>query len=615
MMLRRCVSTSLLVILASSTGCQLVTDFSEDSVSDVAGKANAGTGGRAAGTSNRSGAGGTGANAQPATTNGGAATGQGGSGPDLTTSVATNGGASGATDLTVTGGVVGNGGSSATLEVPASTTAVTNGGTGGTGGTSATAVTPTAGNTQASASGGATNTTSVAGTSASSCTIDGIAYPADTKKGDNGCLSCRPDVSHTAWSIAANGTTCGTGTVCNAGSCQSGCWIASKFIAEGTVNPENPCLGCKSSASPTDWSDVPSRTCVQSISAGTSHSCAIVDGSIYCWGYNDLGQLGIGTTSTSYVPVRKAFAQYSKAISCGGSNSCAIRDGHIYCWGDNTLGQLGYGERGGASNTYMEVIGLDVGSNLVAVGRDFGCAVRDASPVCWGYNDYGELGDGSNTARPSAGGVRGPIGGVTAIAAGDFHACVIANGGVKCWGNNLYGRLGVTGVTSSNVPVQVASLTSGVTAISAGDDNTCAVVNGAAKCWGSNNHGKLGNGSTTNMSSSPVQVTGLQSGVSAVTVGGEFACAIVNGGVRCWGYNDEGQLGNNSTVESSTPVPVQVLSAGVTAIEAGWAHVCAIANGQAYCWGMNNNGRLGIGDGVTESLVPAKLTFDYNNAS
>lgn len=628
MMLRRSVSTSLLVFLGASTGCQLVTDFSEERGAGVAGKANAGANGLATGSS-KSGVGGTSAsklgssNAQSTTSMG---TAQGGSESPLTIGLTTSGGSNGAIDVTVTGGVVGSGGLSAT-DVPLSTTAVAKGGnggittavvvipegSGGAGGNGTTsAVTPSggAGTTAVTASGGTTASSTV-----SACTIGGVAYPADTKKGDNACLNCRPSISDTNWSMAANGTNCGEGMICNAGSCQSGCWIGSSFVAEGTVNPENPCLSCKSSLSATAWSDAPSRYCVQGISAGEGHTCALVDGSIYCWGYNDLGQLGIGTTSTSYVPVRKVFAQYSKAIACGGGTSCAIRDGRIFCWGDNALGQLGYGEKGGASNSYMQVVGLDVGANLVAVGRQSACAIRDASASCWGYNDDGELGDGSSTARPSAGGVRGPLSGVTAISVGINHACAVATGAAKCWGSNAYGKLGVGPNPASLVPVQVTGLTSGVTVISAGDDSTCAVVNGAAQCWGSNYHGMLGSPGTGSSSSVPVQVSGLEKGVTSVSVGGSFACAIVNGGSVCWGGNDYGQLGNDSKTDSNVPVAVKGLSAGVTAIEAGWAHVCAIANGQAYCWGMNNNGRLGIGNGVTESLVPVKLMFDYDNAS
>jgi hypothetical protein len=149
------------------------------------------------------------------------------------------------------------------------------------------------------------------------------------------------------------------------------------------------------------------------------------------------------------------------------------------------------------------------------------------------------------------------ISGPATIAAGEYHTCAIANGGVQCWGDNEYGQLGNNSTALySVIPVQVQGLMSGITAIAAGYNHSCAVVNGGVRCWGYNYDGQLGNNSITN-SPIPVQVQGLTSSVTAIAAGGGHSCAVVNGGVQCWGYNGDGELGNNSTTSSGVPVQVQ----------------------------------------------------------
>ncbi|MFO0157542.1 MAG: putative Ig domain-containing protein, partial [bacterium] len=124
---------------------------------------------------------------------------------------------------------------------------------------------------------------------------------------------------------------------------------------------------------------------------------------------------------------------------------------------------------------------------------------------------------------------------------------------------NSQGQLGNGSTTDSTTPVQVTGLTSGVTAVAAGERHSCAVVNGGVQCWGYNAFGQLGNGSDTD-STTPVQVTGLTSGVTAVAGGYSYSCAVVNGGVQCWGYNGYGQLGNGTITGSTTPVQVTGLT-------------------------------------------------------
>lgn len=201
---------------------------------------------------------------------------------------------------------------------------------------------------------------------------------------------------------------------------------------------------------------------------------------------------------------------------------------------------------------------------------------------------------------------------ITAISAGGGHTCVLTReGGVKCWGSNRFGQIG-NGVNRkcnrfgkctkpvARRPADVVGLARGVKAIAAGGSHTCALMSGGGvKCWGYNASGQLGNGQTPcsdaqtcvkNVSSRPVDVVGLQSGVRAIAVGDHHTCAITsNGGVKCWGDNENGQLGTHTTEwrrNRSTPVDVVGLGSGVRAITAGAQFSCAVTTAsEAKCWG------------------------------
>jgi len=327
----------------------------------------------------------------------------------------------------------------------------------------------------------------------------------------------------------------------------------------------------------------------------------------------------------------------NRAEAAGGIFSCALTAaGGVKCWGNNQLGQLGVGyftpqsPYGGIASP-VDVTGLTSGVVQVTVGSA-ACALTTAGGVkCWGPN-FGQL-PPTGVASPID--VPGLTSGVIQISAGAGHVCVLTtDGGVKCWGDNRHGQLGIgTFGEFSETPVDVHTLAAGVTQISAGGAHTCALTTaGAVKCWGDNIVGELGNG-TFNPSdptgiATPVDVTGLTSGVAQISAGGFHTCALTAAeGVKCWGWNSYGQLGLGAFTEfSATPVDVETLAGGVQQISSGQVHTCAVTNeGIAKCWGRNFAGQLGDGEstnsptpvdvsGLTSGVVQISSGFDHTCA-
>lgn len=349
------------------------------------------------------------------------------------------------------------------------------------------------------------------------------------------------------------------------------------------------------------------------LSVGSGHACVTMsNGRLLCWGAQGgtAPVLGDGTTAQRLLPVDVvSITNGATQVAAGGTLSCAIVNGGVKCWGGNTSGQLGTGNNT-VSNVPTDTIGLAGGVTSIATGINYACAIVNGGVKCWGLNDSGQL--GNNSIQPSnvPTDVVGLASGVSAIAARQNHTCAIVNGGVMCWGANSAGQLGRGSNLPSQVPVDVSGLPAGsnVTALANGAASSCAVVNGGVKCWGDNLYGELGNGNVGN-TNVPTDVVGLASGVTAIATGGYHACALtLGGGVKCWGRNDDGQLGISNTQSISIPVDVVGLTSGVTAIAAGGNGAsnnttCALlTSGQVKCWGAG--APLGLGYALINVPTP-----------
>jgi alpha-tubulin suppressor-like RCC1 family protein len=349
----------------------------------------------------------------------------------------------------------------------------------------------------------------------------------------------------------------------------------------------------------------------QSISTGDDHTCAVyVNGAARCWGSNAFSQLGDGTAvalrplPTAVVGLNSGVA----AITTGGVHTCALlNSGGIKCWGDNFSGQLGddsLTER----NAPVDVFGLTSGVINVSAGDQHTCAVTTfGSAKCWGDNYRGKLGDGTSVGRTVPVNVFGLIGGVVQISTGaDFSCAILSTGLARCWGDNSDGALGTGNTISSRVPANV-NFPSEFTILRAGGLMACAIFTDMQlRCWGDNFVGELGNGLTDAPQTSPLAVSGIATGATAIRAGYGQTCAIVSGATRCWGKNDYGQLGDNSRQHRMSAVSAITLESGSTSLATGLNYSCAVSNTTAKCWGSNINGNLGDGTQI-DRISPVEV--------
>jgi len=433
------------------------------------------------------------------------------------------------------------------------------------------------------------------------------------------------------------------------------CWGGNYYGQLGDGSTEGTCAA--------GWVDL-LQSGVRSVDVGYGHGCAVLDyGGVKCWGKNEGGQLGDGTTTWATQPIDVlGLNSGATAVTAAGYHSCALlAAGGVKCWGYNGYGQLG-DDTSDDSYQPVDVVGLPAAARELSAGDQFVCAVlEDGTLMCWGGNWRGQLGDGTTDGRLRPTAVVGLAGRAIAVSAGWTHACaLLEDGSVQCWGDNWAGQIG-NGQLSISAPVShVAGLAGHATAIAAGYAQSCAVLEDQrVQCWGSNQFGMLGNGQSglglqprAALVNGPVaasvgggsqhtcvvtaaggvacaganssgqlgdgslvtrgqfvDASGLIAGATAIAAGGAFSCARTTGsGLKCWGAGGYGQLGNLSNSDLNVPVDVVGLTSGVAAFAAGGEHVCAVTTGGALsCWGNNSYGQLGVSSTDSHS-APTEVT-------
>lgn len=349
-----------------------------------------------------------------------------------------------------------------------------------------------------------------------------------------------------------------------------------------------------------------------SISAGYEHVCGVTaTGAAYCWGLNNVGQLGSGTKAApntcqgapcSEVPVGVSGGLTFTEVSAGSYYTCGVSAHTAYCWGS-----------GPPTTNSATPVAVPGGLAFISVSAGYAhaCGVTSTGAAyCWGSNSAGQLGNGTTTDSTTPVAVSGGLA-FAAVSAGgsglgDGYTCgLTTSGAVYCWGDNSVGELGNGTTTSSTVPVLVSGGLTFASVSAGGGPHTCGVTStGAAYCWGDNSVGELGNGTSTN-STVPVPVSGGFT-FTAVDARNGHSCGVASAGTAyCWGYDAQGQLGNGtygpglcsgpggSVACSRTPFAV---SGGLTfaTLSAGWFHSCGVSKtGTGYCWGYNGYGDLG----------------------
>lgn len=380
--------------------------------------------------------------------------------------------------------------------------------------------------------------------------------------------------------------------------------------------------------------------------AGASHTCFVFEsGLVRCWGANASGRLGLNSTTnvadgagpTIRSAGRVPLGGVPRAIRLGAQHTCALYpDGGVRCWGDSSSGQLGLNQTGsvgdGVGPGILDAAPVATGEAVRDLSAmDHTCAVLSSGALrCWGfggggvlgYNDTIDRGNGIGPSILASGDV--PVGGpVRAVSTGGTHTCaLLESGAVRCWGAGGFGRLGYNNTNGVGDGVGVSIITAGDVPIGAaakqvvsGNLHNCALLeSGAVRCWGSGGSGQLGNNAAANvgdgvgLSISAAGDVPLGEVATALAAGQDHTCALlVNGAVRCWGANADGQLGYNSSTNVGDGVGPAIVAAGdvplggpAVQIAAGAQHTCALmADRTLYCWGRNAVGQLGYNNTTT----------------
>ncbi len=422
------------------------------------------------------------------------------------------------------------------------------------------------------------------------CHVNGVCYAAVSGSPDNPCAVCQPayasgsEFELTDW---MDGHPCDdqfTTTV-------------EDICTEGT------CAGTESGAPPR----------VVSLATGAAHSCAVIQGGdIYCWGHNQLEQCGIPGPDTDIIGRAYRLSilpGYAEMVAAGQSHTCATMEtGGAYCWGANDKGQLGLGNTD-SNPADGSVTGITAHVQKLAAGIGHTCALLDNGDVmCWGTNELNQLGRAGETSSvPLAASLPLPA---IDIACGDNHSCAVLNDGrVVCWGDNASGQSAPGGTPTVTTPTLVTDI-SDAQKVATGSGHTCALLDsGEIVCWGADQSGQRGIGRWS-FTPPPSRVLFLNDATS-ITAAGDHACAMnQSGDVSCWGENTEGCLGDRSILRRRSPVDVLELWQPASAVATGLNFSCAaISSGGVRCWGSNSFGQLGDGRNTGESYIPIEVLW------
>ena len=341
------------------------------------------------------------------------------------------------------------------------------------------------------------------------------------------------------------------------------------------------------------------------------------DGGLWSWGHNNLGQLGDNTTVYKSSPVQTiAGGTNWKQVACGVYHTSAIKtDGTLWTWGYNSFGQLGDNTTAWRSSP-VQTISAGTNWKQVACGVYHTSAIKtDGSLWTWGYNPYGQLGDNTTVDKSSP--VQTVAGGTNwkQVACGYYHTSAIkTDGSLWTWGNNNYGQLGDNTNTAKSSPVQTISAGTNWKQIACGGYHTTAIkTDGTLWTWGYNSQGQLGD-NTTAWRSSPVQTIAGGTNWKQVACGSGHTSAIkTDGTLWTWGYNGYGQLGDNTIVSKSSPV--QTIAGGTNwkQVACGSNHTSAIkTDGTLWTWGYNYSGQLGDNTQVNKSSPVQTISAGTN---
>ncbi len=358
------------------------------------------------------------------------------------------------------------------------------------------------------------------------------------------------------------------------------------------------------------------------IAAGQTHTVALKsDGTLWAWGYNAHGQLGDSTTFQRNTPVQAAGGGNTwAAVAAGRLHTVALKsDGTLWAWGLNDVGQLGDGttinksipvQVSGGGNTWV----------AIAAGGDHTVALKsDGTLWAWGYNFFGQLGDGTTTNKTTPVQVAGGGNTWVAVTAGGNHTVALkSDGTLWAWGYNLYGQLGDGTTINKSTPVQVpggGNTWVAIAAGGAGGNHTVALKSdGTLWAWGYNFYGQLGDGTTINKTT-PVQVAGGGNTWSEITAGYLHTVALKSGGpVWTWGYNQTGQLGDGTNVNKN--IPFLITNIDLSDLDGDWRTDIAVYRSSVGVWYIKPSGGgapygMGWGGHATDKPVPGDYNGDW----